>query len=84
MIAFNPSQTNLDITDLKNKLYCRSGFKIFNRILGPPLKSSGIKGRAEAANRRNIGNISRIGRLCPTQRLKPRGGFETTSKVIVP
>ena len=31
------------------------------------------------ANRRNIGNISRIGRLSPTQKLSPRGGFETAS-----
>jgi hypothetical protein len=30
------------------------------------------------ANRRNIGNISRIVRLSPTQRLSPRGGFEYT------
>ena len=34
------------------------------------------------ANRRNIGNISRIGRRSLTQRLRPRGGFETTSKNI--
>ena len=43
------------------------------------LQSGSRSRRAETTNRRNIGNISRIGRLGPTQRLGPRGGFETTS-----
>ena len=46
---------------------------------------SGLRSRrTEMANRRNIGNISRIVRFSSTQRLSPRGGFETTSYDLFP
>jgi len=58
----------------------RSGFKTFNQVQGPPLKSGGIKRRTEEFKRVNIFNISSIESLGPTQESGLRGGFETTSK----
>jgi hypothetical protein len=63
-IIFSNANNNKNITD-------QEWFQNFQ---------SGLSSRrAEAANHRNIGNISKIGRLSPTQRLSPRGDFETTS-----